>query len=151
MRITSNSPSKTKDLGRLLAEEILKDKSPAPITIALRGNLGAGKTTFIQGFAKGLGLKNKIVSPTFVIFRNYKIPRHKLTVNGWGRFYHMDAYRIKKISELIPLNFKEMISAPRSVIVIEWPENINKALPKNTLRLEFRHGRKENERIIMFK
>ncbi len=151
MRITSNSPSKTKGLGRLLAEEILKDKSANPVIIGLRGNLGSGKTTFIQGFAEGLGIKNRITSPTFVIFRKYGIPRHKLTVNGYRFFYHMDAYRIRKISELVPLNFKEMVSFPNSIILIEWPENIIGALPKNTLRLDFYHGRKVNERIMDFK
>jgi tRNA threonylcarbamoyladenosine biosynthesis protein TsaE len=151
MKIRTDSPLKTKKIGALLAKEILEESSDRPIIIGLKGNLGSGKTTFVQGFAEGLGIKNRITSPTFVIFRKYDIPRHKLTTNGYSFFYHMDAYRIKNVSELIPLNFKEMVSVPRSVIVIEWPENINKALPKNTLQMEFQHSRKENERIIKFK
>jgi tRNA threonylcarbamoyladenosine biosynthesis protein TsaE len=133
-------------LGRLLAEETLKNGIGKPTIIGLTGNLGSGKTTFIQGFAEGLGLKNRITSPTFVIFRHYK-PQ----TTHYEHFFHMDAYRIGKISELKPLNFKEMISTPQSVVLIEWPEKIKGALPKKTIWLEFRHGRKENERLIRIK
>lgn len=146
MKIVTDSPLRTKRIGALLAKEILKEDSARPIVIGLRGNLGSGKTTFIQGFAEGLGLKNKIMSPTFVIFRHYELKN-----KSRKHLFHMDAYRIKNVSELVPLNFKEMIAIPRSVIMIEWPENISGALPKNALRLEFRHSRKENERIINFK
>jgi tRNA threonylcarbamoyladenosine biosynthesis protein TsaE len=144
MKFVSDSPAKTKQLGMLLAKEILKEKGGEPTVVGLRGNLGAGKTTFIQGFAEGLGLKNKIASPTFIIFRHYKLrtARHK-------HFFHMDAYRIKKISELGPLNFKEIISFPGSITLIEWPEKIKRALPSKTKWLEFRHGQKENERMIL--
>jgi len=143
MRFVSDSPVKTKRLGMLLAEEVLKDRSSDSVVIALRGNLGAGKTTFIQGLARGLGLKHKITSPTFVIFRHYRFKD-----KSGGHLFHVDAYRIKNISELRPLNFREILSVPKSVVIIEWPENIKKALPKKTHWLKFRHGRKENERII---
>ncbi|MGC9603225.1 MAG: tRNA (adenosine(37)-N6)-threonylcarbamoyltransferase complex ATPase subunit type 1 TsaE [Minisyncoccia bacterium] len=143
MRFVSDSPAKTKQLGMLLAKEILKDRGGDSAIIALRGNLGAGKTTFIQGFARGLGLKNKITSPTFIIFRHYRLRnRHR------KHLFHVDAYRIKKISELGPLNLKEIFSIPKSIILIEWPEKIKGALPQKTGWLEFRHSRKENERII---
>jgi tRNA threonylcarbamoyladenosine biosynthesis protein TsaE len=145
MKIKSDSPSKTKKLGYLLAKEILKENFNLPIIIGLKGNLGSGKTTFIQGFSKGLGLKNKITSPTFVIFRHYELKN-----KSRKHLFHMDAYRIRNISELAPLNFKEMVSAPGAVVMIEWPENISKALPKNILWLEFHYGLKENERIIIF-
>ncbi|MGC9610662.1 MAG: tRNA (adenosine(37)-N6)-threonylcarbamoyltransferase complex ATPase subunit type 1 TsaE [Minisyncoccia bacterium] len=151
MKILSDSPSKTKKLGVLLAKEILKTKNDDSVVIGLKGELGAGKTTFIQGFAEGLGIKNKITSPTFVIFRKYKIPRHKLTVNDHEFFYHMDAYRIEKISELNPLEFKKIMTLPGGIIVIEWPEKIKKVLLKNTIWLSLKHGSKENERILEFK
>jgi len=143
MRFVSDSPAKTKRLGILLAKEILKTRDNDSVIIALRGDLGAGKTTFIQGIARGLGLKHKITSPTFIIFRHYRLKNISRE-----HFFHVDAYRIKKFSELGPLNFKEMISFPKSIVLIEWPEKIRRALPKKTNWLEFRHGRKENERII---
>jgi tRNA threonylcarbamoyladenosine biosynthesis protein TsaE len=142
----SNSPSKTKELGRLFAKRILKEKSTRPVVVGLKGNLGSGKTTFIQGFAIGLGVRQKITSPTFVIFRHYPLKK-----SSRAHFFHMDAYRIKKISELKHLKFDEIVSLPGSVTLIEWPEKIKKALPEKTQWLEFRHGKKENERTINFK
>lgn len=144
--MTSNSPSKTKELGFNFAKKILKEKSSRPIIVGLKGDLGSGKTTFIQGFAQGLGIKKRITSPTFVIFRHYPLRK-----KSRAHLFHMDAYRIKKLSELKPLNFEEIISLPKSVVLVEWPEKIKKALPKKTERLEFRHGEKENERTIIFK
>lgn len=144
MQFLSNSPSKTKKLGVLLAREILKTKNNNPVVIGLNGELGAGKTTFIQGFAEGLGIKNKITSPTFVIFRHYELRRKK-----HKHLFHMDAYRIGQISELKPLNFKEMISLPKAIVLVEWPERIKKALPKNIIQISLKHGKKENERILI--
>ncbi|MEK7169469.1 MAG: tRNA (adenosine(37)-N6)-threonylcarbamoyltransferase complex ATPase subunit type 1 TsaE [Patescibacteria group bacterium] len=141
----SNSPSKTKKLGFNFAKKILKEKFSQPIIVGLRGNLGSGKTTFIQGFARGLGIKNRIMSPTFVIFRHYPLRK-----KSRAHFFHMDAYRIKKLSELKHLDFEEITSLPKSVVLVEWPEKIKKALPKKTKWLEFRHGEKENERNIEF-
>jgi tRNA threonylcarbamoyladenosine biosynthesis protein TsaE len=146
MKITSDSPLKTKKLGNFLAKEILKTGNKDPIILGLKGNLGSGKTTFIQGLAKGLGVKNRITSPTFVIFRHYGIKN-----KNHSHLFHMDAYRIKKMFELNPINFKEIVSFPRSVVVIEWPEKIKKALPRNAKWLNFKHGKKENERLIEFK
>ena len=141
----SNSPSKTKELGFNFSKKILKEKSFRPIIIGLKGNLGSGKTTFIQGFARGLGIKNRITSPTFIIFRHYQIKK-----KNRAHLFHMDAYRIKKLSELKHLGFEEIISLPKSIVLVEWPEKIKRALPKKTRWLEFRHGKKENERIIEF-
>ncbi len=133
-------------MGCFFAKEILRKKSGNPIVIGLKGNLGAGKTTFIQGFAEGLGLKNKITSPTFVIFRRYRLKGKK-----YENFFHTDAYRIKKASELKPLGFGKIVSLPKSISLIEWPERIKRALPRKIKWIEFRHGRKENERTITFK
>lgn len=146
MKFLSDSPSKTKKLGYIFAKEILKERPARPVIIGLKGELGSGKTTFIQGFAQGLGIKRRVTSPTFIIFRRYPLKK-----KSHAHFFHMDAYRIKKSSELSPLRFKEMVSLPRSVILIEWPERIKKALPRKTKWLEFRHGKKENERIINVK
>lgn len=85
--------------------------------IALSGELGAGKTTFVQGFAEGLGIKDKIISPTFLIIRQYPIPDQK------NFFYHIDLYRIEKVS-LEDLGLKEILTEPGNIVVIEWPERI---------------------------
>ena len=138
MRIVSRSPQRTRQLGRAIAKKILKTKKDR-VVLGLKGALGSGKTTFIDGFARGLGLKKRMMSPTFIIVRH-----HRLRGGSKKHFFHMDAYRIGKISELRSLDFKKMISTPRSITVIEWPEKVRQALPKDTSWLEFRHGRKEN-------
>jgi tRNA threonylcarbamoyladenosine biosynthesis protein TsaE len=106
---------------------------------ALMGDLGAGKTTFTQGFLKGFGFRKRVQSPTFVIMR-----RH-------GRVFHIDAYRLKKAEQMSVLGFDEILRDPRNVILIEWPERIKEILPKHARWILFRHGKKENERIIIVK
>ena len=129
----TKSAQETKKIAKLLAQEISR-----PVVLALTGDLGSGKTTFIQGFLKGLGVKKRITSPTFVIMRTYNL------------VYHIDCYRLSKPKELLKLGFKEILQNPKAIILIEWAEKIRKILPKNTIWLEFKHGKKPNERVIHF-
>lgn len=110
---------------------------------ALQGDLGAGKTTFVQGFLKGLGLKKRVTSPTFVLMRRHKLPgQHVKNV------FHIDAYRLKKPEHLMPLELDVIMNEPHNVVLIEWPEQAKRFLPKDTVRLRFKYGKKENERTI---
>lgn len=93
---------------------------------ALTGNLGAGKTIFAQGFAKGLGIKDKIISPTFVLIRQHNIP------NTSKIFYHIDLYRPENCNHL---GLEEILSDKNSVILIEWAEKIERILPKHTIKI----------------
>lgn len=133
----SSSSEKTKKLGEKLAKEIIKRPlQKKAFIIGLRGELGGGKTTFLQGFARGLGVKEKILSPTFVILRKFKIrPRS---------FYHIDCYRIGKPKELLSLGFKEIVSDPQNIIAIEWADQIKKIMPRNAVwvRFEFISGKR---------
>ncbi len=142
--LTKNQKT-TQKIGYLLGEAILKTKpfKKNAFIIALKGNLGSGKTTFIQGLAKGLKIKNNFNSPTFIILKKYKINNKKFHF-----FYHLDLYRIKKTKELKHLNIDNLFKNPENIIAIEWPEKIKKILPKNTLWLKFLYGKKENERTI---
>jgi len=101
--------------------------------------LGGGKTTFLQGFAKKLGIKEKILSPTFVIMRKFKI-RENSCPNSckFVGFYHIDCYRIEKPKEILDLGFREIIQDPQNIMAIEWAEKIKKILPKNTLWINFK-------------
>lgn len=142
----SYSVSQTKNLAKRLARKILKiSLRKKAIIIALEGELGSGKTTFLQGFAQGLGIKNKILSPTFVIMKKFQVPSSKFQ---W--FYHIDCYRIKKPEELLALGFKEIISNPQNIVAIEWAEKVNKILPKESIVLDFKLKR-EKEREIAVK
>jgi tRNA threonylcarbamoyladenosine biosynthesis protein TsaE len=117
-----------------LAEELAKNM-PGRI-FALVGDLGTGKTTFAQYFFKALGVTGSIVSPTFVIIKNYQ------------NIYHIDCYRLKNSQELLRLGFREIIEAPQNIVVVEWADKIRDILPKETIWLYFDHGRTADERIV---
>ena len=137
------SDQETKDFAKELAKKLLDDKNPdQPVVIALTGDLGAGKTTFTQGFAKALGVKKRILSPTFLIMKRFTLPKDV----GFKNLYHIDAYRISK-EDLEELEFKKALLNP-NIIVIEWADRVKAVLPKGTIWLRFKHGSTENERQI---
>ena len=108
---------------------------------ALTGELGAGKTIFIQGFAKGLGIKDKIISPTFVLIRQHKIP------NTGEVLYHIDLYRLENIKSLESLGLGEILTDPNNIVLIEWAEKARQLLPKDTIKIDISKGEGQN-RII---
>lgn len=133
-------------LGKSLVNKKISIKSIARV-FALKGDLGAGKTTFTQGFARGLGIKRRLPSPTFVIMRRYSIPKGK-----FKHLYHIDAYRLKEADALEAIGLKAILADPTAIVLIEWPERIKKALRGTKMtRIEFRHGKKENERSIIIR
>jgi len=138
----TKSPIQTKKLGKAFAKKILKSKfSQKAVVLGLIGDLGGGKTTFIQGFAKGLGIKEKILSPTFVLMKKFSIPS--------GVFVHIDCYRIQKPKELLDLGFKKLITNPKNIVVIEWADRINKIMPKGSKILKFKFINRETRRIVL--
>ncbi|HAQ05447.1 MAG: YjeE family ATPase [Candidatus Azambacteria bacterium GW2011_GWB2_46_37] len=148
--ITTNS-KQTQKLAEMLAKEI----KSAPLqkrafVVGLEGDLGSGKTTFTQGFARGLKIKEKILSPTFVILKKFKIHKHKLNVkNGHKYFYHFDCYRLESSKDLTTMGFKEIIKNTENIVLIEWADKIKRALPKDYLKIKFRWLDK-NKREIKF-
>ena len=143
----SPSPFKTRKFAEKFARQILKQKTlPQAIIVCLCGELGSGKTTFLQGFARGLGLKEKILSPTFVILKRFKIKDLR-----FKNFYHIDCYRIKNPKELLSLGFKEIISNPQNIVAVEWADRIRKIMPKNTIWVIFEFINKNKRKIVMKK
>jgi len=132
--IITNSFSETQKLG----EEFAKNLKGGGI-LCLFGDLGSGKTTFVQGLAKGLGIKNKIISPTFIIMRTYQ-----LTPNS---FYHVDLYRIENEKDVEGLGLLEIINDPQNIVVIEWPDKIENILPEKRINILFNYV-DENRRKI---
>lgn len=129
----SNNYSETSDLGKKTAENILKrGSSGKAVVLGLEGELGAGKTAFIQGFSKGLKIKQRVISPTFVIMNVFPLKNR-----NFKRFYHFDCYRINDYKEIENLGFKDIISDPQNIVCIEWSERIKSILPKNTIRFIF--------------
>ena len=154
MNLLSKSKFQTQKFSVKLAQKILRPTPPAlrARVIALCGDLGAGKTTFVQGFMKALGVKHHITSPTFLIIRKYEIftPLKKNRPH-YHHVYHLDLYRIQKPKELLDLGFQKILQEPHAIVLIEWPERVKKLLPKNTVWINFEHGKKEKERIIKLK
>ncbi|MFB0515223.1 MAG: tRNA (adenosine(37)-N6)-threonylcarbamoyltransferase complex ATPase subunit type 1 TsaE [Candidatus Neomarinimicrobiota bacterium] len=106
--------------------------------VALHGELGSGKTTFVQGISQGLGLNDQVSSPTFALIHEHGQP---------PRLYHMDCFRETSLVRWRQLGLAEYFYG-EAVSVIEWAENIAPLLPEGTIHLTFSHGRASNERII---
>ena len=141
----TKSFEETQKLGEKLAKKILENGlQKKAVVLGLIGNLGGGKTTFMQGFAKGLGVNEKILSPTYVIQKRFEIK------GIFENFYHIDCYRINKPEEILELDWKEIISNPKNIVAVEWPEKIKKFLPKDTIFIDFKFI-DENQREIILK
>ncbi len=140
----SRSGSETKRLGRELAGRILRGRpGHAAQVIALMGDLGSGKTTFAQGFARGLGLRRRPTSPTFILVR-----RHGLKHKYFHNLFHIDAYRIHSPRELTNLGLKSVFRDPENIVLVEWADKIRKVLPAVTRWVKFAHGPRAHERVI---
>jgi tRNA threonylcarbamoyladenosine biosynthesis protein TsaE len=118
------------------------------VVVALSGELGAGKTTFAQALAKALGVEESVTSPTFVIEKIYALSGKK-----FSRLVHIDAYRLNGAHELQVLGWDALLRDPQNLIVIEWPEKVEGAIPADALMLSFAgsgegrdisYGKKEN-------
>ncbi len=119
--------------------------------LLLFGELGAGKTTFVQGLAKGLGIKDRIISPTFILIRQYKIPHPTSLLKGGGNdrkssrqartgnLYHIDLYRIENPQDLISLGLSEIFEDPASITVIEWADRLKNFKTTKGYRIFFKH------------
>lgn len=135
MKILSNSATQTEKIGEMLATEILKKKRSRALVIALRGDLGGGKTTFLKGLAKGLGVKEKVLSPTFVILKEYSIDNNDN--KNFEKLYHFDCYRVEK-KDIISLGFNDMDSNSSNIIAVEWSEKIEDIIPRSSLIIDFK-------------
>ena len=130
----SHAPEETE---RFAAE--LAGKLPAGSVLALHGNLGAGKTVFARGFARGLGIADPVSSPTFTIVQEYPCTM--------GIFYHLDLYRIDNSDAAYAFGIDEFLYDDHAMTLIEWPERIADILPETALHvviepLEDREGRR---------
>ena len=174
MVLKSKSPWQTQKIASDLAKKIKKAKtSHHACVIALEGELGAGKTTFVKGFAKTLGIRSHITSPTFVLLKNYKLPAYakalagRQTTNGstvlsvssrgstprgspskdYKLLFHIDAYRLKDYRDLIPLGIKEIIADPQNIVLIEWSERVRRILPRKHTKIHIDHISESSRKI----
>ena len=146
MMFLSKNLSDTSNLARdfLLKVAKLKNGSQS-LVVGLYGDLGSGKTTFVQFLARELGIKENITSPTFVIEKIYPIQIDF----PYKNLIHIDCYRINDPAEMTVLRWDETLANPDNLIVTEWPERIKNLLPRNRLEIKFKFI-DENTREIEF-
>lgn len=145
MKYLTKSPKDTEKLAGFLLEKFTKLGLEKSLVIALEGELGAGKTTFVKGVAKALKIKTNIKSPTFNLMKTYEIrgKSHKT-------LYHFDCYRLKDHRDLEVMGIKEILNNPDNIILIEWSDRVKKILPKKYIKVHIDHI-SSNERSITIK
>ncbi|MFH0852235.1 MAG: tRNA (adenosine(37)-N6)-threonylcarbamoyltransferase complex ATPase subunit type 1 TsaE [bacterium] len=115
------------------------------LVLALQGELGGGKTTFVQGMAKALGVKEKITSPTFVILRHFNI----LASRHFSNFYHIDCYRLDNPKDLADLGLGEILKDPENLVVIEWADKVKSLIPKGAVWVRFEWVSEEERKLTI--
>ena len=130
--IISKSTEDTEKIGELIAEKLCGNE-----VIALFGGLGMGKTAFTRGLCRGLGVNDGVSSPTFALVNEY---------HGKYNIYHFDMYRVTSWEDLYSTGFFDYID--NGVLVIEWSENIEGALPENAIRINISKGDSDDERTF---
>lgn len=132
--ITTDSLKKTQNFARDFAKNLKGGD-----ILCLYGNLGSGKTSFVQGLAKGFGIIRRIISPTFIIARRYEM--------GDLNLYHIDLYRTQTLQDLLSIGIDEILEGDNNIIAIEWAEKLLDLIPKKRIDLKFEYI-DENKRKI---
>ena len=136
MQITTKSEKETINLAKKYAKKLKGGE-----IIGLVGDLGAGKTIFTKGLANGLGVKQMVNSPTFVLMKIYKCHNHK-TIK---QLVHIDAYRVKSKNDIVAIGALEYFNDKDTITVIEWADKIKSLLTKKTKYVTFDiQGKKRN-------
>lgn len=134
MQRYSTSEGETEAIGRDLAARL----APGAV-VAFTGDLGAGKTAFVRGMAQGLGISQRVTSPTFTIVNEYEGGRLPL--------FHFDMYRLRDAEDLFDIGWEDFL-AQGGICAVEWSENIRPALDEETIYVDIRRGEGENDRIL---
>ena len=134
LNFITKSPDETFKLGEKVAELLVDG-----IVICLQGDLGAGKTLFVQGLAKGLEIREEVTSPTFALLNIYQ---------GRKTLYHFDLYRLDFSEELYDIGFYEYLEREDGVTIIEWPDKFPDELPQEYLLFKIERTINNNERFI---
>ncbi len=148
MEYITKSARETKALAREFRNSLIQDEKSEirdgenGTVIALSGDLGAGKTTFMQGLAEALGVTQRIVSPTFILMKRYELSD--------GMLFHLDMYRLpdNNQEEIENLGLADIWSNPKNIVVIEWAEKIKDSLPKDTRWIRFEYIGEDKRKIV---
>jgi len=126
-KIITHSYLETEEFALKFAKEV----KPGDV-IALYGELGSGKTTFTKGLAKGLGITNRVTSPTFVLMKDYDLPS-----KNNSKLHHLDLYRLDSSDDIKSLNLNELVNQEANIFVIEWAEKASQEELKNAIKIRF--------------
>jgi tRNA threonylcarbamoyladenosine biosynthesis protein TsaE len=138
--IITNSAEETVSLGRKFAQNAIGGE-----IICLQGDLGAGKTTFSQGFLREMGIEGALTSPTFVVMKQYVIKNKVLSLKN---IYHIDTYRVES-EDILTLGWEEILADKKNIILVEWPEKIKDIIPPDASWLEFKLINENQRKIIL--
>lgn len=138
--IVTKSVDETKEFARTFAVSKTRQKS---LIIALNGDLGAGKTAFVQGFAEGLKITDKIISPTFVLIRQHNVPNTDQTL------HHIDLYRLEENTDIKTLGVEDLLKNQNNIVLIEWADKIKDHLPNNTIHISIEKLEGDNRKITI--
>jgi len=143
--ITTENAEGTGEFARQVADTLDREKGNRnkAAVICLYGDLGSGKTTFAQGFARALGITTRLLSPTFIIVRRYHIP------SSDALLYHVDLYRTKTSYDLTNLGIGEILEDPQNYVLIEWAEKLGSELPQKRIDIHFVTNGDDTHTIIM--
>jgi len=141
MEIITKSAKETEKLGKQIAVKL-----KAPAFIAFYGDLGAGKTTLIQAIAKGLEIKKRVISPTFVLAREYEVINNQF---GLKKLYHVDLYRINNSQEVKAIGIREMIKDKKGAVLVEWAERMRSILPEKRIDARMENIGENKRKIII--
>jgi len=133
----SQKPEDTFVLGEKLATSLNGGE-----VVALYGNLGAGKTAFVQGLAFALGIKNKVNSPTFNIMKVYKTKHQKIK-----QLCHIDAYRLSGFQDLLDIGVQDYLEDENVVVVIEWAEKVDQIIKGKKIKIKISYFKEQQRRI----
>ncbi len=128
-KFVTTTPKETAKVARSLASRVR-----GGVVVALYGDLGVGKTTFAQAFAKALGIKKRVQSPTFILMQEYPIKKR----GALKLFLHVDAYRGDE-AQFTHVGFSEYAGRPDTVVLVEWAERVEKLLPKKRINVRLSH------------
>lgn len=141
------SKEEIREVSKKILVKIAKMKSEKAKILAFSGDLGAGKTTLTQELGKILEIKEKIISPTFVIMKIYKVSPKSEYYSHFKKLVHIDAYRLDSHEELLKIGWEKLEGDKDNLIIIEWPERVRGIIPPDNLHISLSHIDEENREI----
>lgn len=140
MKYNSQSANQTQEIGENFAKQLKGGD-----VVFLFGNLGDGKTTFVQGLAQGLGIKKRIISPTFILMRTHKVKKNRAKF-----FYHVDLYRMESEKDIEGLGLEEIMGNKENIVAIEWADKLGNVFKKNSIKIYFNNLGEDKRKIEIY-